>query len=161
MKTPFLIKTPIGNFLAEDDPGDPLIATKRRSVTTEEAEILKDLAKGKRVLDVGTGLGVSARAMAKTAKEVISVDVDPWAHSFEFPDNVKLVTKIPEWNFDLAFIDGSHKVQAVYDDLKAAFALIYILHDCYHWEILQAAKLADLREVKKYNTGCDMRMFMP
>ena len=159
MFTPVLIKTPIGNFTFASDPGEPLKNVPRKSVTEEEAEILKGLVLNKNVLEIGTGLGVSTRAIALTAKTVVSVDIDSWTHRFEFPPNVVLLSEIPTEQFDLVFIDGFHERSAVYKDIKASKTDLYILHDCDHLDVLFAASMAGLVQIQKFNTACDMRMF--
>ena len=54
----------------------------------------------KNVLEIGTGLGVSTRAISTTAFKVTSIDIDPWAHSFRFPGNVSLLKSIPSNHFE-------------------------------------------------------------
>jgi hypothetical protein len=78
-----------GYYSHPEDPGEAYYggSPKRLSVTDEEAEILAKLATGMTVLELGTGLGVSTKALASTAKSVITVDPDPWVRE----DEVELV----------------------------------------------------------------------
>ena len=156
---PTLTLCPAGNFLSEEEPGNAPVNEKKRSVTLQEAEILKRFAKDKYVLEVGTGLGVSTRTMAEAAKHITSVDIDPWTHSFSFPDNVTLVKAIPDEHFEMAFIDGSHEKEAVVIDVTESSADFYILHDCYNPGVQAAIEHLNLKELEKFNTTCDMRMF--
>ena len=158
---PKLIQTSTGNYYCEEDPGEKGYKNnpQRLSVTEQEAEILGRLVAGLRVVEIGTGLGVSTRAMAETAIEVVSVDVDSWAHQFDFPDNVKLVQDIPLSRFDFAFIDGSHKYQHILADINIVNAPILVIHDCYIVEVKRAIEDSGIVEVEKFVTACDMRMF--
>ena len=107
------------------DPGEACYESKipRVSVTEEEAEILAGLVRGLSVLEIGTGIGVSTRALASTAASVVTVDVDPWVQSDIWPHlsdcpNVRTLTEIPEEAFDVVFIDAQHTVAAVRRDIE-------------------------------------------
>jgi predicted nicotinamide N-methyase len=105
-------------------------------VTAAEASILAEAANGKCVLEVGTGTGISTKAMARTAERVVTVDVDPWVKEViapKLPDNVTFMTTVPEdIKFDMVFIDGEHSQDAVRHDLYTArrlgIPLVY-MHD--------------------------------
>ena len=109
------------------------------SVTDDECRVLAWLAERRDVLEIGTGLGVSTRAMAETARGVMTVDPDPWvANNVSFVGiNVLPTTELDadEWRrFDLAFIDGDHSEEAVLADLRAVIPLLrpgglIVLHD--------------------------------
>lgn len=130
-----LVRHENGNYFCPDDPaGDG-----RRSVSDQEAEILASAALGKRVLEIGTGLGVSTRALASTARHVWTVDTSPWICEFVFhdlPENVTptMVRDLVRGPCDLAFIDGEHSAQALAADIAFAVSLgareIW-LHDLY------------------------------
>lgn len=156
-----LIKTEYRNYYSPDDPGERGYdeVLPRYSVTDEEVEILSKLASGKNVLEIGTGLGVSTRALAKTAIRVVSVDIDPWTHSFAFPSNVKLVKTIPDEHFELVFIDGLHKFESVVADIETCKGDLFVLHDCYLEGVALAIQYTALVEQQCFNTVCDMRSF--
>lgn len=158
---PSLTKTERGNYYCEDDLGEKGYqgSPKRLSVTDEEAEILKGLVRELRVLEIGTGLGVSTRAMAESAREIVSVDIDSWTHEFTFPSNVRLMRNVPLEAFDLAFIDGSHKYGYVLADINIVDAPILVLHDCFIEDVKRAIRVSGIEETHKFNTACDMRMF--
>ena len=75
-----------GSYRHLDDPGEPTTGDPRLSVTDEEAAILSVLAHGRTVVEFGTGLGVSTRALAQTAQLVCTVDVDEWVQDTIWPD---------------------------------------------------------------------------
>lgn len=140
-----------GSWIDDADPGEPSTGKPRWSVTDEEAEILRRLASGLRVLEIGTGLGVSTRAMAETAFSVTTIDVDPWVHANVWPTLGPIVrcrVSIPPiWpeRFDLAFIDGDHSAEAVTRDIKAVAPLlerngVIALHDVHYKTVSDAVK---------------------
>jgi tRNA A58 N-methylase Trm61 len=106
--------TPAPNgYLCEDDPGEIGLGGKRWSVNDMEARIVSELFKGDIVLEIGTGLGVSTKAIAEKAKYVWTVDVDKWVEENvapSLPENVKFcnsIVDVPEL-LDGAFIDSLH-----------------------------------------------------
>jgi len=111
-------------------PGDPVLleagGKQRASVTLPEGLLLAEWAHGKRVLEIGTGLGVSTVCLAHGASEVVTVDPEPWCHSFNFPANVKCVSSIDlvEGEFDCAFIDGEHGFDDVSRDISDALLFV-------------------------------------
>ena len=115
-----------GSFLDRDDPGEACYVTgaPRISVTADEAMMLGELARGANVLEIGTGLGVSTRGMAATAKRLVTVDNDPWVHADVWPtltkfDNVETSEAIPlHESFDMVFVDGSHDGDQIVRDLR-------------------------------------------
>ena len=120
-----MIPHPKGGQYRADDPGEPTTGVPRVSIADDEVELLAELVTGLRVLEIGTGLGVSARAMAKTATEVVTVDIDPWVHANVWPllpRNVKGHTSIDDVGglFGAVFIDGDHSRHAVRRDVEEA-----------------------------------------
>jgi hypothetical protein len=122
-----------------DDPGEPGGGGQRRGIALDEEAILTGLARGRCVLEIGTGLGFSTRALARSAFHVVSVDVDPWVGEVIVPALqqelpwVDFVTQIPELvTFDLAFVDGEHSAEAVARDLRVVIRLgvpMVVMHD--------------------------------
>lgn len=127
-----------GYAIATDDPSTQ--PRYRYSVTRDEAEILAAMAREKRVLEVGTGLGVATRAMATTARNVVTVDVDRWVlESVPLSPDVELREDIPDDGrvFDLIFIDGDHTRDAVIKDIERAMPVLapggrIVFHDYTH-----------------------------
>ncbi len=131
-----MIPHPKGGRYRADDPGEPTTGVPRVSIADDEVELLASLVAGKRVLEIGTGLGVSARAMASTATEVVTVDIDPWVHANVWPllpRNVRCCAEIPDDRYDAVFIDGDHSRHAVARDVARAEQLapsgLLIAHD--------------------------------
>lgn len=119
----------------EDDPGEPQHGHKRIGISLDEDAVLGALARGRTVLEVGTGLGYSTRAMLHGgAARVVTVDPDPWVHRVIWPElrryepNVGLLEMLRElrelrelpsaaaMQFDMAFIDGAHDYSSVRHD---------------------------------------------
>ena len=138
-----LVRTANGAFAHPDDPGEPGYGEKRVrwSVTPRESEILRGLARGRRVLEIGTGLGVSTARMAQFAERVDTVDVDPWVLQTiapGLPDNVSFYLgsdAVPrDARYSMVFIDGLHQKDAVAADIRFALAHLerpglIVLHD--------------------------------
>jgi predicted O-methyltransferase YrrM len=106
------------------DPGEPSTGQRRVSVTEVEAAVLTALCINKRVIEIGTGLGVSTEAIAATASEVVTVDIDPWVQreivpALEELPNVTCITDrdIAVGPFDIGFVDGDHREHAVRADV--------------------------------------------
>lgn len=128
-----------GSWEHPDDPGEPSTGVRRLSVTDTEAAILSGLAAGKMVIEIGTGLGVSTRALARWASVVYTIDVDEWVFRNimpTLPENVTAVTDRAHFHagkaFDLVFIDGDHSGEAVKADLRFARQLcrgLIVCHD--------------------------------
>lgn len=113
-------------YIRSDDPGEPVIGKPRVSITEAEGLILSGLALGKNVLEIGTGLGVSTRALAKYAISVITHDIDPWVQQAIWPElrdalsNVSFTPHRPEIRVDVVFIDADHDTAAVRADIEYA-----------------------------------------
>lgn len=130
-----------------DDPN----SNERGSVTRNEGLILSSLAKGKRVVEIGTGVGVSTVCLAHEAVEVATVDPDDWVNAaVQLPLNVtrfkhsdQLSEKYPAAHFDLAFIDGLHDCKSVTSDILACLYSVrpgglIAFHDG-HWDEVKEA----------------------
>lgn len=131
-----------GSWKRTDDPGEPQTGKPRVSIAAEEAIILAAFAHGRTVLEIGTGLGVSTRAIATTAEHVATVDIDTWVHDTiwpELPDNVTTLTAPPgdvdDDTFDMVFIDGDHATEAVRRDIDTALRVapsgLLVAHDAH------------------------------
>ena len=118
-----LIKSEINGYYCPDDPGEPGTDARRLSVNDIEARFIGELAHGKDVYEIGTGLGVSTKALAQKAKSVLTSDIDLWVWENVWPtlpDNVKgWDDRFPPSGdgFDMAFIDGSHVTKDVKNDI--------------------------------------------
>lgn len=110
----------------EGDPGEPQHGVPRVGVAQGEEPILAAHARGRRVLEIGTGLGYSTRALASTAGFLVTVDVDPWVQRTIWPTlrDVVCSARWPEEEekFGLVFIDAEHSVSAVAEDTRRALA---------------------------------------
>ena len=113
-------------YIRKDDPGEPIVGKPRISITDAEALILGGLVLGKTVLEIGTGLGVSTRALAKYASSVTSIDIDSWVQQTIWPElqqefaNVAFATGRIAQRVDVVFIDGDHDTDAVRSDIAYA-----------------------------------------
>lgn len=126
-----------GSYIDQTDPGEPSTGNPRLSVTDLEAAILTVLADGQDVLEIGTGLGVSTRALASSARIVHTIDIDEWVIAEVWP---RLPMNVRRWRDAaeistvpvVAFIDGDHSTEAVVRDLEIADkagARLIIVHD--------------------------------
>lgn len=130
-----LLKSNINGYYVQDDP------MQRLSVNDLEAKLIGSLVKGLFVLEIGTGLGVSTRAMAAKAKTVVTVDPDPWCQEHVWPalmselHNIILLDEVPNFGkFDAVFIDGAHDYESVINDIErskqiAVPGCLFIFHD--------------------------------
>lgn len=119
-----------------EDPGEPSTGDPRLSVTDLEADILAAFVAGRHVLEIGTGLGVSTRALASSAESVHTIDIDPWVRETIWPDLPPNVTcgDLPRREFEAVFIDGDHSSEAVERDITlamrvAASGAVVLAHD--------------------------------
>jgi hypothetical protein len=144
-----LIPAPNG-YLCEDDPGEIGLGGKRWSVNDMEARIVSELFKGDIVLEIGTGLGVSTRAIAEKASFVHTVDIDKWVKETVvpgLPENVMFyesVALVPHL-LDGAFIDSLHTyAQCCMDIIEARKRVkkggLIVLHDANMAQIRKAIR---------------------
>lgn len=136
-----------GNYTCAIDPGErTACGAPRVSITEQEAALLSDAVRpGDCVLEIGTGLGVSTRALATRARHVITVDPDPWVGREVVPTmpiNVRYaleavadqhgllimggdgaIDAVPSGEIDLVFVDGDHSADAVEKDTRLALQL--------------------------------------
>ena len=142
-----------GNYTHPEDPGEPGLGTPRVSVTDEECKVLGWLAADRTVLEIGTGLGVSTRAMQAAGGEVETVDVDPWVQANVWPGLRELGVECRDVadaspyaaQFDMCFIDGAHDEASVERDLDTAMRLVrpgglIVLHDTNYEGVWKPAK---------------------
>jgi predicted O-methyltransferase YrrM len=124
-----------GSYRAFDDPGEPVTDEPRLSITDEEGQFLAWLAHERRVLEIGTGLGVSTGYL-RSAWWLETCDIDPWVH-----DNVWTVSPADVFHqdyqsargpFDLVFIDGEHSTRQTKKDITFARSVcrgVIAIHD--------------------------------
>jgi hypothetical protein len=131
-----LVPAPNG-WLCPDDPGEPGRNQPRWSVNDTEARLVSELLAGRKVLEIGTGLGVSTRKIAEKS-DVFTVDIDPWVKKTiapTLPKNVKFYDNIKDVPrpLDAAFIDGFHAYEACSQDILDALEIvpngIFVFHD--------------------------------
>ena len=107
-------------------------------------------------------LAVATRAMAGTAKSVVTVDIDPWVTDPEI-DNVVFTRARPlhfPGAFQLAFIDGSHQKAEVLEDIAYCLQIRTIaMHDTYLDEVREAIEESPLKELRVYDTRCRLALF--
>jgi predicted O-methyltransferase YrrM len=145
------------------------------SLTERETEALRDLAAGKRLLEIGSAFGYSAIVMAQVAKHVTAVD----PHAGELPDSLEImqanlalfdvahvVTIVRDCSqnalpamlaegsrFEFVFIDGNHGEQ-VQGDVELSRKLLepgghFAVHDYYEEDFPEIARVLDALEPVK------------
>jgi hypothetical protein len=142
-----LLPSDINGYYSPTDPGEIGSTSRvagypgRLSINDEEAAVLAVLAYGRSVLEIGTGLAVSTRALASTAWYVVTCDIDPWVKQAIVPQLPEGVRFVEDYNtiggtFDMVFIDGLHTEEQCTKDI--AFARkhltadgIIVFHDLY------------------------------
>jgi Predicted O-methyltransferase len=110
-------------LISPDDPRSEL----RSSIEMREGLILAGWAQGARVLEIGTGLGVSTVCLAHEATEVVTVDPDPWVRSaLCLPSHVLQLECFEQVQgpFDFAFIDGLHDRASVTQDIQNCLQIV-------------------------------------
>lgn len=139
-----------GSLRALDDPGEPVVGQPRISIAEDEVIELRRLLAGRAVLEIGTGLGVSTRALAAAARRVVTVDIDPWVQAQVWPELAQLGVETASdvrsvVGIDAAFIDGLHTVEAVEADTRAALAAgatLLVYHDASFPEVWEGSARA-------------------
>lgn len=113
-----------GSWVSQIDPGEPGCGKPRISITNDEGEFLESMAAGCFVLEIGTGLGISTRYLARHAELVYTIDCDAWVQKHVFPTlddlgNVCHSATIPDDldGVDLGFIDGCHHPDEIQKDI--------------------------------------------
>jgi predicted O-methyltransferase YrrM len=147
---------PAGGYVATSDPGEPTTGHPRVSITDREGDVLARMFAGMNVLEIGTGLGKSTRAMAATAKDIVTVDPDPWVREHVWPGLAALevvglhvsVERLGR-NFDACFIDADHSTSAVTRDIRDALRLVkpgglIVLHDFNSPGVQEGARAAGI-----------------
>lgn len=142
-------------FLCPEDPGEPGRNSQRWSVNETEGRILSELFRCLRVLEIGTGLGVSTNIIARKAEHVYTVDIDPWVKVTVVPtlaDNVTFYESLEgvPTNLDGAFIDGQHSYDHCTQDIKDCRRLVkpgglIVLHDAKMEPVFYAVRDSGLK----------------
>lgn len=148
-----LVRLDNGSYTHPDDTGEPTTLKPRVSITDDEGAILSGLAAGRNVFEIGTGLGVSTRALARWACRVVTHDIDPWVQHNIWPDLLLVAGVTPTRddyvsprNFDLVFIDGDHATEAVQRDITFAADIepvLIVCHDAKYLNVRRAIESAD------------------
>ena len=142
------LKPAPNGYMSPQDPGEPGRNQPRWSVNDVEARIIGELCRGLHVLEIGTGLGISTRAIAKRAAKTVTVDIDQFVQNkivpgliSEFPDklicyNVWPIMDGMQTPFTAFFLDGYHEYNQVKKDIATARPIladhaIMIFHDLY------------------------------
>lgn len=144
--TPYVNRSPL------DEPGAPFaLPCVNGWLKFDEGRKLAELAAGKRVLEVGSYLGLSTVCLARTAEHVTSVDPHdgrgteiPQATAGQFganmvahgvSDKVRSIVQTfadavadgaiaPDEQFDLIHIDGDHARESVESDIALALPML-------------------------------------
>lgn len=136
-----LVPSDVNGYLCPNDPGEPVLNAPRLSINDTEGRLLSALVRGLDVLEIGTGLGVSAEWMARTAHSVVTVDVDPWVWEHVFPYLSSKIIPLKDANtliegYDACFIDGLHTREQCGKDIITARKYtkrggLIVFHDLY------------------------------
>lgn len=144
-----------GGWIGIGDPGEPSTHKPRVSVTAGECAILSSLAAGRKVLEIGTGLGVSTRALARWARSVVTVDIDPWVAEKVVPTfadmpHVQFIAnrhhELAGYEPEMVFIDADHSTTATTEDIEYALLLkprLIAVHDANYDNVRAALQPLD------------------
>ncbi len=172
---PSLVQVDGGSYECPDDPGEIGYGkgrgARRVSITDEEGMMLSRLVSGVNVLEIGTGLGVATCWMAKTAKQVYTVETDEWVQRTVWPalaqkPNVVTYTSaggVPE--VDAAFIDACHMAESVERDTREAMRHVragglLIFHDTGADAVKEGiARVIPLESVQMFETQHGLGVF--
>lgn len=151
-----LVPAPNG-MMCKEDPGEPNVGKPRWSVNAIEARMVSELCRGLEVLEIGTGLGVSTKEIAKRARFVYTVDVDQWVEKTiapTLPTNVSFYkdTRYIRVGLDAAFIDGFHSFEQCKKDIIEARRIVkqdglFIFHDMKISGVMRAVMNSGLKVV--------------
>lgn len=111
------------------------------SLTLDETDKLKELAAGKKVLEIGSAYGYSAIVMALAGADVVAVDPHQQLNSYWImkqnldtygvsdlvqvvQDDSGIMSAMGKGQFDLIWIDGDHSEAAVEHDVTRAVQLL-------------------------------------
>jgi hypothetical protein len=146
------LKPAPNGYMSPQDPGEPGRNQPRWSVNDREARIIGELCRGLDVLEIGTGLGISTKAINEKAADLDTVDIDLFVQQNIFPelkklgvfchnsfeDCVKDMDPDPKIStrWTALFLDGFHEYNQVKKDIAAARpwlapGAIMIFHDLY------------------------------
>jgi hypothetical protein len=142
-----LVKSDVNGYYCPQDPGEPNWNAPRLSINDTEARFLKELFRGRVVLEIGTGLGVSTNAIASVADWVYTVDIDDWVKENVAPNLPRNTTfhmnynSIPEC--EAAFVDGYHEYEQCRKDIQTCKRLVskgglMVFHDLAMGAVRQA-----------------------
>jgi predicted O-methyltransferase YrrM len=121
----------------------------RASIYMDEGMALAQWAEGLKVLEIGTGLGVSTVSMAFSAKSVVTIDPNEHVRSrLTLPSNVTQLASFSQVQgaFDFAFIDGMHDFSSVMTDILDCLSVIgpggfLSFHDMAHVPVRRAVDM--------------------
>jgi len=143
-------------YQSPDDPG----RQDRSSVTLQEGVLLSEWASGHRVMEIGTGLGVSTVALAHHADFVHTIDPSEWVRSaLTMPQNVRQWASVEDvpGTFGRIFIDGLHDFASVCKDIESALLMLspegqVAFHDMCQSDVRAAVDSFDWKDRIEYPT---------
>lgn len=167
-----MVRSPIGGWIHPKDPGEPggKLNRKRWSVTPADIGALQVLCRGRRVLEIGTGTGMSAAGMAACAASVVTMDIDPWVRDTIAPHLAGVAdfrfgreAVREDEKFDFIFIDGLHQRDSVISDMRWSLEHLdrpgmIVLHDITDPEVQQGLESVGIepKDVAVIHTECGL-----
>jgi hypothetical protein len=125
------------DFRLEIQPGFQPPEEVPGELTVEEGRLLWEQAAGRRVLELGTGLGRSTVCLAQQGRQVVTIDRQDQAEAREWcrryqvlervvfrQGEVERIASCLEERFDLVFVDIEHDESSVKRDIEAALPLL-------------------------------------